>query len=288
MNFFPKRKVNTLQSQLPAMLEDFKKYYVFFNKKQTDMIEKYTVIWSFRNRFDVLKNSIASADKFTPKSVDFCLVDASSTDETIKQLREYCNTITDRKVRICESSYRSSLSEAWNLGMMLTENRYVIFASSDVEFLSPNWFYDFYNYRVQSEHEYILMNNHAVFLIDKKAISKMGWFDEEFVIGPHFDCDYLIRASENGVKVSVIANKNYYTHIGENQDDELKRLTTEMPNRLPMNDLTNERYFKSKWNSGWLGWENNMSKPHPPTHISQVQRIKPEIDAHPIYTKKCK
>lgn len=253
------------------------------------MLEKYTIVWSFRNRFEVLRKSIETADKFTPKSVDFCLVDAASTDETIKQLREYCNTIIDRKVRICESSYRSGLSEAWNLGMMLTDSRYVIFSSSDVEFLSPNWFYEVYNYHTQSKSEYILIENHAVFLIDKKAIPKMGWFDEEFIAGPHFDCDYMIRASENGVRLSIIANNNYYTHVGETQDDSIKRTTSNVPDRLPMNDLTNEKYFKLKWASGWSGWEsylNQVHKPHPPTHINQAQRNKLEIDAHPIYTKK--
>ena len=252
------------------------------------MLEKYTIIWSFRNRFEVLKRSLETADKYTPKSVDFCLVDAASSDDTIMQLREFCNTIVDRKVRICETSYRSSLSEAWNLGMMLTDSRYVIFCSSDVEFLTDKWFYDLYQYHSISKGEYILIENHAVFLFDKKAITKMGWFDEEFGIGPHFDCDFMIRATEHEITLSAISNLGYYTHVGEKQDNELKRLTSDMPDRLPMNDLTNERYFKSKWDSGWSGWENNPHKPHPPTDIRFVKRTKPEIDAHPIYTKKYK
>ena len=52
-----------------------------------------TIVWSFRNRIDVLKKSILSADKTTPKNVNFCLVDAASTDETIKELRDFCNKI---------------------------------------------------------------------------------------------------------------------------------------------------------------------------------------------------
>ena len=253
------------------------------------MVEKYTLIWSFRNRFDVLKRSIETADKFTPKDVDFCLVDAASTEETIKFLRSYCNTITDRKVRICESSYKSGLSEAWNLGMMLTENRYVIFSSSDVVFLSNGWFEELHAYRSQTSSQYILINNHAVFLIDKKAIPKMGWFDEEFVAGPHFDCDYMIRASENGVKVSIIGANGHWIHQGEHDSEDLKRSTSDIPDRLPMNDLTNERIFKSKWESAWPGWENylhQVNKPHPPTNIGQVKRLKKEIDPHPIYTSK--
>lgn len=255
------------------------------------MIEKYTIVWSFRNRFDFIKKSIETADKYTPKDVDFCLIDAASTEETIKKLREYCNTITDRTIRICEATYRTTLGEAWNLGMMLTDNRYVIFSSSDVEFLKSTWFSELKSHREITSSEYILIDNHAVFFIDKKAIPKMGWFDEEFALGPHFDCDYMIRASENGVRLSIIGANGGYTHIGEHSGEDIKRSTSDVPDRLPMNDLKNEEYFKIKWASGWPGWKNylhQVNKPHPPTNIRQVKRLKPEIDPHPIYTKKFK
>ena len=69
-------------------------------------MEDVTIVWSFRNRLELLKRSIKSADETTPKSVNFCLVDASSNDITIKELRVFCNTIENRKIRICESAYR--------------------------------------------------------------------------------------------------------------------------------------------------------------------------------------
>ena len=47
------------------------------------MKSNYTLVWSFRNRFEELSKSILSADIYFPKEVNFCLIDASSTDETI-------------------------------------------------------------------------------------------------------------------------------------------------------------------------------------------------------------
>lgn len=248
------------------------------------MNNDFTIIWSFRNRIDVLKKSILSADKTTPKDVNFCLVDASSSDETIKELRIFCNEINDRKIRICESLYRSSLSEAWNIGMMLSDTRYVIFSSSDVEFLNEGW----YQTITSTNSEYALLENHAVFLIDKYSIPKLGWFDEEFVSGPHFDVDYMIRASENGIRFSILPNLGYYSH-GDTEEETISRTTSDVNDRLPMNTLENEEYFMKKWESGWPGWKdylNSVHKPHPPTHISQVRRQKKEIDPHPMYTKK--
>jgi glycosyltransferase involved in cell wall biosynthesis len=254
------------------------------------MKEKYTLVWSFRNRFDVFKTSIETANMFTPKEVDFVLVDAASSDDTIKQLREYCNTITGRSIRICESSYRSSLSEAWNLGMMLTDSRYVIFSSSDVRFISNGWFEELKSHREKTEALYIMINSqHAVFLLDKKIIPLMGWFDEGFGIGAHFDCDYMIRASESGIKIENIPANGHWIHEGDHAGEALKRATTECPDRLPFNTLENEIYFKSKWESSWPGWQNDTDHPHhPPINIDQVTRVNPEIDSHPLYTAKCK
>ena len=253
------------------------------------MVEKYTLIWSFRNRWDILKQSIETADKFTPKEVAFCLVDAASEEETIRALREYCNTITDRKVRICESAYRSSLSEAWNLGMMLTDNRYAIFASSDVVWNSSKWFEELRDYREKEGSQYIMIMNHAVFLIDKKIIPTLGWMDEEFGIGPHFDSDYLLRARIAGIKIGYINSNGHWSHLGDAVGYGAERASYVGPDRLPMNTLENEIYWKTKWASDWQGWKlGTPQKKDPPLNPNEVTRLKPEIDPHPVYTNKCK
>lgn len=243
------------------------------------------LVWSFRNRLEFLKRSIETAHKTCPLNVDFCLIDAASNESIIKDLREYVNTFFDRRIRVCESSRRSSLSEAWNLGMMLTDARYIIFASSDVEFIDNGWIEQIIE-KINLGYQYILIENHAVFCIDKKIIPIIGWFDENFGPGPHFDTDYMIRAGEKNIPVLGIPNNNYYKHGHDDSEEESQRKNSDFVNtndRLPMNNLNNENYFKEKWKSNWEGWSDGT---HPPNHIFQCQRWLPEIDPHPIYTRK--
>jgi hypothetical protein len=221
-----------------------------------------------------------------PKEVKFLLIDANSDIENIKNLRAYVSEL-DRDIRICETHERTSLSEAWNLGIMLSNTRYAIFASSDVEFLSPYWF-TLLESASKKGSKYTLIENHAVFMIDKSIISDMGWFDEGYSIGPHFDTDFMIRAGEAGIAVDGIANNNLYNHGHDDPEVESKRVQIKddddsVKDRLPMNDKTNEDYFKEKWASGWGGWDNFE---HPPNHISQVIRKMNEVDCHPFYTRK--
>ena len=253
-------------------------------------MEDVTIVWSFRNRLELLKRSIKSADETTPKSVNFCLVDASSNDITIKELRVFCNTIENRKIRICESAYRTTLSEAWNLGIMLSTTKYVVFASSDVHFLTAGWF-ELIKEGITNHSKYLLLQNHSVFMIDRDIIPIMGWFDESFKLGPHFDVDFMIRASEHNIGVDNYYNINgLYSHdssdvIPDSTTNLDYRVANEVEDSLPMNDNHNEIIFKNKWESSWPGWTPNNT-PHPPTHISQIRRKTPEIDPHPEYSKK--
>lgn len=247
--------------------------------------ELFTVVWSFRNRFDVLKQSILSAHKTCPTDVKFLLVDGASSDETIRQLRELTlsNELKNRNIKICESFYRTTCQEAWNLGLMLSDTRYVIISSSDVQFHSPEWFFHFYNLAVNTHNSYILANNHALFCLDKKMIHNVGWFDENYSHGPHVDVDYMIRASELGYNVSIFGTSSY-SH-GDTEEEEELRKTINLPDRLIMNNTINEDYFRRKWISSWEGWARRV---HPPTHISQVQRAENDINFHPGYLRRFK
>ncbi len=261
---------------------------------ENKLISDFTIIWSFRNRVENIKSSVESANIYCPNEVNFCLIDANSDDEVIRKVRAFVSSMFSREVKVCESAFRSSLLEAWNLGIMLSASRYVIFVSSDVVFLKSGWFEELHNKLVIEKYEYVLLENHAVFGFDKLAILKMGWFDESFGNGPHFDCDFMIRSTESGVRLTGISNNGFYDHSGsENVIIRSQRLREEVPNRLPMNNPFNDVVFKEKWATNWPGWSDLIKKgefnlPHPPTHISEVSRKRPEIDPHPFYTKKIK
>ena len=250
------------------------------------MNSEFTLVWSFRNRLDVFKESILTAHNHCPESINFCLVDGSSNDETITELRAFINSIDGRKIRVCESAYRTTLPEAWNLGIMLSDTRYVAFASSDVIFYTDNW-YKGLTARFKEGYEYVLIENHAVFGIDKQCLDRLGWFDEQFKNGPHFDVDYMIRASEKKIKFGILPNESY--RHGDTDEVSVQRSLHGLKDRLPMNMMENEEYFKAKWQTTWPGWKDHLDKPHkphPPTSITEVTRLAGEIDPHPLYTKK--
>lgn len=251
----------------------------------------YTLIWSARNRTPEFNNSLFTADSTFPSEVKFLVVDAASSQEHIESVRCKIDRLNDisctkRNIRLIESPKRITVSQAWNLGMMLADTDFFIFASSDVEFLSDKLFRRFQLEYQRTNSPYILSGNHAVFMLHKSILQKVGWFDESFTLGPHFDTDFMLRAQEAGINVTSIPNEGMYIH-GDTPEETILRSTTGLEDRLPMNDFTNDRVFKEKWQTDWPGWEpyiNDVHKPHPPNHISQVKRLVQEINWHPSFS----
>jgi glycosyltransferase involved in cell wall biosynthesis len=258
-----------------------------------------TLVVSFRNRPDCVSTVLRTAFETSPLQKAI-FVDGNSDIEVINRLREEARKYPG--VRIVESHYRTSLVEAWNIGLMLSDTRYVIFASSDVVFHSPGWLEALMETTDRGA-QYTLLENHAVFLFDRALLGSVGWFDERFVNGPHFDCDYLIRLDEAKKRFFMVGN-SYYKH-GDRPEETIQRVTGDVPDRLPMNDLANERFFKKKWKSSWPGWEGCTSSdlPHPPIYKDGVERAFPEscanrpldsnleclvgeIDPHPMYSRR--
>jgi len=246
-----------------------------------------TLVWSFRNRVTELEASVTSAHKTCGDQIDFLLVDANSSLETIQSVQLLRQRIPTRNIRVVESFRRTTLVQAWNLGLMLSTSPFIIFASSDTYFKAPGWANAFRDNFTTGAH-YVLIENHALFAISRTLTERIGWFDEAFGNGPHFDPDFMIRSTEAGVNPMVSENKGWYSH-GDDPKVTALRLNTEVPDRLPMNTFQNEEIFKSKWSSKWMGWKDSIHRgelhlPHPPTNIRDVIRLRPEVNWHPSFS----
>ena len=245
------------------------------------MMRECTLIWSFRNRLDIFKESIQSAHDTSPLWLNFCMVDGGSSNETIEGLRTFVNGIKGRNIRICESLYRTTCQEAWNLGIGLSDTKYLLITSSDCIFLRSGWLESFMDSFSQGN-EYILMETHSLFGISKTLVGKMGWFDEQFRHGQHVDVDYMIRASEIKIPIISLANKDFYKHE-ESEEESRLRVKDKLKDRLNVSDPYNQIYFKKKWECRWCMWTETR-RPHPPTNIKKVKRRLPEIDSYPNKT----
>jgi hypothetical protein len=249
------------------------------------MKDGHTLIWSFRNRIECLKRSVSTADETCPKNVDFYLVDGASDRDAIEELRAFCSTILDRRIKICESHFRTTCQQAWNLGIVLSDTAGCIFTSSDCYFLKPGWYEAIAE--AQNLKGYVIVDNHSLFAITKKLVGKIGFFDEMYDHGMHVDVDYMIRASESNEVHAWIPNAGYYIHSDTPEEID-ERVKGNLKDRLDMTSPYNENYFKHKWETSWPGFVGipRALWKHPPTKITEVKRLSQEVCPYPVVQDK--
>lgn len=81
------QKLETLQSQLPSILEDFKKYYVFYNKNP-EYPEYQQLFQNIKSNLNTVNSELFTLSNDVQSNIDKLNSDFSSIDTLIKNAKE--------------------------------------------------------------------------------------------------------------------------------------------------------------------------------------------------------
>ena len=95
----------------------------------------------------------------------------------------------------------------------------------------------------------------SCFMINKKTIEKIGWFDDNYCVAYFEDNDYAARIGLSGEKAVSTISATYY-HYGSKTVQENKDMHEIIKNAFEKN----KEYFKSKWGSEPVGDVPKMLK----------------------------
>jgi len=100
------KQIHTLQSQLPAVLEDFKKYYVFFNKNPTDA-EYQQMFQNIKSNLTTLQSNLFKLSNDVESCINTINTSYSKIDNSI-QLEKEKNTKLKLALGIVEQNNNAS------------------------------------------------------------------------------------------------------------------------------------------------------------------------------------
>lgn len=191
---------------------------------------------------------------------NFVIVDNASTDDTHILLDSLAEFPNQKHIR---NKTRVSLAEAWNQGLKLCmedpEFKYAYVINNDiifepycvdklVQFVEEHPEYVIVsglNTRDFKKHEEIGENmcDFSAFLITKKCIEQVGFFDENF-IGAYFeDNDYHTRVKKADLKSCVVCTVGF-NHLGSKTIQTMSASDREKLNQCFRH---NQAYFLKKW-----------------------------------------
>lgn len=194
-------------------------------------------------------------------------LDNNECVEDIDDIAAGCDNF--RSVLIPE---KSSLTELWNLSIMLSPTDWVFLCNDDIIF-KPGWL-EYLEEKIE-EDKYLLVHlfHYGAMLFHKSLILKVGWFDERFRGGGYEDNDYQLRISEANLKDKVDRSHDFIRREGGREIGHfIDHLKYEYKGENWQGE-NNYEWCSTKWGNG-CNWR-----------LPAIRQSE-EIDWHPRYTSR--
>lgn len=171
---------------------------------------------------------------------------------------------------------KSSMTELWNMAIILSPTDWVLVCNDDIEF-KPGWLEYLENTIATGKYDLIHLFHYGAFCIHKSMVLSIGWFDERFRFAGFEDNDFQLRISEAGIKDRVDRSHDFIRRDGGREVGHFVDHTKYVHNQHCSWGGSNEPWFKAKWgreSEQFVDWR------------SPFTRNAKEIDWHPIYSHK--
>lgn len=140
--------------------------------------------------------------------------DALHEDYTLIQNDFLTSAFPEDYIRSVIVPDKSSLTELWNLSIILAPTDWVLICNDDVTF-NPGWVEYLEQQIATDKFDLIHLFHYGGMCIHKRLILKMGWFDENFNSGGFEDIDFQLRISEAGLKDRVDRSHDFIRKEGK-------------------------------------------------------------------------
>ncbi len=167
---------------------------------------------------------------------------------------------------------KSSLTELWNLSIILSPTDWVLICNDDIEF-KEGWLEYLEKMIDSGKYDLIHLFHYGAMCIHKSMICKVGWFDERFRGGGFEDNDYQLRISEAGLKDRVDRSHDFIRKDGNREVGHFVDHTKYVHNGEGWQGCNNAEWIKKKWRTN-LNWSQ-------PSFRGAY-----EVNWHPSYTNR--
>ena len=201
------------------------------------------VLISYHGRFEHFKKIISQLDKFYPEVKKIIFLNGrddnpSEQEKFLNEAREFLSKFGN--LTLFTNDKFTCQSKLWNQGMITSTTNKVIILNDSVTILGP-----LLNKKLLNNEFVKINNSYSNYLISKKTIAKIGWFDENFIAGASLtDGDIETRLVIEGIELKSIRSPFIYWKKFENK-------VTWNPNLGGVQDKKtshyNNEYFLKKW-----------------------------------------
>ncbi|MEI6835557.1 MAG: hypothetical protein WCK59_01875 [Candidatus Falkowbacteria bacterium] len=208
---------------------------------------------TYINRYHTyFKKNIESLAKYFPDKQIICIInghpDKVRNIAYLKEITSWLSTFNNVKYVTFED--HQSLAKCWNWILLMSSTENNLFLNDDIS-VKQKFRQDFESHLADNLDFFAINNSFSHFLLNKKVVKKIGWFDERFLGVGYEDGDYLIRLAQGGIDLVSVTCRDIVNFIAKNYDPGFKEISTSM-----MNDKyssVNGEFMRKKWFFNHLG-----------------------------------
>lgn len=184
-------------------------------------------ITTFSKRFDYLTKLITQIRKFNKKDKILICVNGEKNGDFDENFRKNILNLCSFFEHVYPIFFIEirGLSKMWNTLIITSNTDNVLLLNDDIEILNKDFFDIIKNNSRQKDFSGILRINNSFshFLVNKKIINSLGYFDERLLGFGEEDGDIIYRMQKEGITLNNIYIENIINLISTTRHDEIKK-----------------------------------------------------------------
>jgi predicted glycosyltransferase involved in capsule biosynthesis len=165
--------------------------------------------------------------------------------KNILYLKEITQWLSSIKIQYITFEDHQSLSKCWNWISLMSSSENILFLNDDI--LIKKYFREDFEKNLSNNFDFFTINNSfSHFLLNKKIIKKVGWFDERFLGIGQEDGDYLIRMTQKNIELKNLSCRDIINYIAPSTNSSFQKISSITDNKY---SSVNKLFMETKWSS---------------------------------------
>jgi predicted glycosyltransferase involved in capsule biosynthesis len=201
---------------------------------------------TYINRYHTyFKKNIESLRKYFPDKQIICIINGHPDKARhLVYLKEITNWLSGLdNVKYITFEDHQSLAKCWNWILLMSSTESVLFLNDDI-LVKQSFRQDLENHFSKNLGFFTINNSFSHFLLSKKVVNKIGWFDERLLGIGQEDGDYLIRLAMGNVELINLPCRDIVNFVAPNSDPGFKNISSTTGGKY---SSINREFMEKKW-----------------------------------------
>ena len=214
--------------------------------ENNNLTNNYSIgVVTYVNRYHTyFKKNIFNLLKYFPDKQIIVIINGHPNKvNNIAYLKEITQWLSSLNVQYITFEDHQPLAKCWNWLLLMSNSPRNLFLNDDI-LIHEKFRHDFENHLVLNNDFFAINNSFSHFILSKKIVKQVGWFDERFLGIGEEDGDYLMRMSKAGIELKNLHCRDIINFVAQGLDPSFRDISSNNGKYSSVNrEFLGEKWF---------------------------------------------